>query len=181
MRRRTRLRSTARRSVRAAIDIPSRALSKPFGRTLAVKSSLPRRWPLANALLNSAGRRRRRPGGNLRSGAVKRVAAFWRLMFGLRSQALATLGAPATQYLTAVLRGHTGPKSVRARAAHFARLIRAFHEFKALKTWRKTGRAGYAAACCVSIRDHLLTRNYRDRLPLQIQLSGTLPMLRVWV
>jgi hypothetical protein len=41
---------------------------------------------------------------------------------------------------------------MRARAAHLARLIRAFHDFKALKTLRKNGPAGYGAAPGVSIR-----------------------------
>lgn len=55
-----------------------------------------------------------------------------------RRQALATLGASPAQDPATTLGRHAGPKTVRARAAHLARLIRAFHDFKALKTDRKT-------------------------------------------
>jgi hypothetical protein len=60
----------------------------------------------------------------------------------LRTQALAALGPSAREYGAAILRGHAGPKSMRARSAHLARLVSTFHDFKALKTERKMARQG---------------------------------------
>jgi hypothetical protein len=60
----------------------------------------------------------------------------------LWAQTLAAFGTPASQHCAPTLGGHAGPKSMRTRAAHFARLVGTFHDFKALKTERKMGRQG---------------------------------------
>src|SRR6202030_2700646 len=96
-------------------------------------------------LKSAAVRRRRARGKVCGCGAAAARAPMIIPVEGaqLRTQALAALGAPACQDRAAVLRGHTGPKSMRACAAHLARLISTFHDdFKALKTERKMGRQG---------------------------------------
>lgn len=67
----------------------------------------------------------------------------------LGRQAFAALGAAPGQDFAAVLGGHPGPESVCACAAHLARLVCTFHDFKALKTDRKMARQGTqrARAC----------------------------------
>jgi hypothetical protein len=46
---------------------------------------------------------------------------------GLDAEALAAFRPTARQDFSPVFGGHAGPKAVRTRAAHFARLVRAFH------------------------------------------------------
>src|SRR3984957_11614734 len=95
----------------------------------------------------------RRPGGNLRlrvaaeAGRRGRRGAWARLSSPqrprhLRRQALTALRAAASQHPAPALGRHAGPKSVGARPAHLAWLIRTFHDFKALKSDRKTARQG---------------------------------------
>src|ERR1700730_9048778 len=115
--------------------MPSRASGNSLACALTVKNSLPMRRPPAYTRLKSAAVRRRRARGKVCGcGAAAARAPMIIAVEGaqLRTQALAALGAPACQDRAAVLRGHTGPKSMRACAAHLARLISTFHDdFKA--------------------------------------------------
>src|ERR1700728_3013110 len=60
----------------------------------------------------------------------------------LRTQALAAFSSATSEHCASALRGHAGPKSMRACAAHLAWLVGTFHDFKALKTERKMGLHG---------------------------------------
>ena len=57
-----------------------------------------------------------------RSDAALRRRCSW-------NEALAALGATASEHATSGLRRHAGPKSMGAFAAHLARLVRTFHDF----------------------------------------------------
>jgi hypothetical protein len=61
-------------------------------------------------------------GAILRTGAALRRRESW-------NEALATLGATAREHATSGLGRHAGPKSMSARAAHLARLVRTFHDY----------------------------------------------------
>ncbi len=121
--------------------------ARSLGCTLTVKNSLPSRGRGVSALEVGRAPQAPRGGGNSqwRRGSVRQRAASPQRPGVSRKSGACGPWRAGGQHLAAVLGGHAGPKSVRARATHFARLISTFHDFKALKTEPKNGSAGYAA------------------------------------
>src|SRR5579875_301929 len=131
--RRIRFRSTELPATFVATASPRRGPSAAFARATMPKKASPKRRPSAYAASNSILRRSRRCGENP-SCLQPTPREDTRPPGGrarLRNEPLAALRSAASENLAAVGRGHARAKSVRALAAHLARLIRSFHGLEA--------------------------------------------------
>lgn len=171
-RRLIRLRCTADLETFFETASPSRADGPSLRDTMMVKQSSPRRRPVLNTRLNSAGDNRR----FARVKDCERAAVAGSFLTAVLpdrasdGESGAALGASARQHLAAALGCHAGAETMVALAAQVARLIGAFHGAVSVRGMPATDPTGapakkdgksYARACVVSTRPRCAARRGR--------------------
>lgn len=122
-----RVRSTDRATAFLATARPSRGVCAALAQANTTKQVSLLRVPSRNTWLNSEGRSRRTARGRKRDAWSRRQVLY------ADGEALAALGPPRVQHLTAALGRHTCPETVSACTADLARLIGSFHDCSPLK------------------------------------------------